>query len=99
MSDSIPMTAEEVQRLRDELEHLKTTGRRHSREELAKAMSFGDFRENSELDEAKRAHSVLEGRIADLQTLLGRAKVVSAPPPQREDAVEREAVNELGDHK
>lgn len=76
MTDSIPMTAEELERLRSELEHLKTEGRRKSRADLAKALSFGDYSENAELDEARRAHGILEGRIADLNLLLGRAQLV-----------------------
>ena len=76
MTDSIPMTAEELELLRSELEQLKTEGRRKSRADLAKALSFGDYSENAELDEAKRAHGMLEGRIADLTLLLGRAELV-----------------------
>jgi transcription elongation factor GreA len=70
------MTAEELERLRSELDHLRTEGRRRTREELAKALSFGDYSENAELDEAKRAYGILEGRIADLTILLGRAELV-----------------------
>ena len=76
MANEIPMTAEDMARLHAELEELKTKGRRHIRKDLAKALSFGDFRENAELDEAKRAHGILEGRIDDLVQLLGRAEVV-----------------------
>jgi transcription elongation factor GreA len=76
MPNPIPMTAEEIERLRAEMEDLKTQGRRRVREELAKALSYGDFTENAELDEAKRARAMLEGRIADLTQILGRAEVV-----------------------
>lgn len=83
VANEIPMTAEDVARLHAELEELKTVGRRRVRKDLAKALSFGDFRENAELDEAKRAHSMLEGRIADLVQLLGRVKVVEPGGDQR----------------
>lgn len=76
MPNQIPMTADEIERLRAELKELKSHGRRRIREELAKALSYGDFSENAELDEAKRARSMLEGRIADLTQILGRAEVV-----------------------
>lgn len=72
---SIPMSAEEIERLRAELEELKTTGRRRAREELVKARSYGDFRENAEFEEAKRAQAMLEGRIVELGGILGRARV------------------------
>jgi transcription elongation factor GreA len=70
------MTAAEIERLENELAELKTQGRRRVQAELAKALSYGDFTENAELDEAKRARSMLEGRIADLTQLLGRAEAV-----------------------
>ena len=76
MPNPIPMTADEIERLRAELEELKSHGRRRIREELAKALSYGDFTENAELDEAKRARAMLEGRITDLTQILGRAEVV-----------------------
>lgn len=78
MPARIPMSAEEIGRLRAELEHLKTTGRRRAREELVKARSYGDFRENAEFAEAKRAQAVLEGRIVELGGILGRAQVVES---------------------
>ncbi|MGD0113610.1 MAG: GreA/GreB family elongation factor [Armatimonadota bacterium] len=77
MPEPIFMTAEEIERLRNELERLKTQGRRHAREELVKARSYGDFRENAEFEEAKRAQSILEGQIKELEGVLGRAQVMA----------------------
>ena len=75
MPESIPMSAEEIARLEAEFERLKTEGRRNAREELVRARAYGDFRENAEFEEAKRAQSVLEGRIVELGDILGRAKL------------------------
>ncbi len=75
MPESIPMSAEEIARLEAEFHRLKTEGRRKAREELVKARAYGDFRENAEFEEAKRAQSVLEGRIVELGDILGRAKL------------------------
>ena len=86
MPEPIFMTAEEIERLQGELERLKTQGRRRAREELVKARSYGDFRENAEFAEAKRAQSILEGQIKELEGVLGRAPV--RPP----GAVSRVAV-------
>jgi transcription elongation factor GreA len=77
------MTAKEIARLRAELEHLKTVGRRRAREELVRARSYGDFRENAEFEEAKRAQAVLEGRIAELEDILGRAQVAESSGASR----------------
>jgi transcription elongation factor GreA len=76
MADPIPMTAEDHARLRAELHHLKTNARRKVRQDLAHARSFGDFSENAELDEAKRDHATLEGRIKQLEDMLERVEVV-----------------------
>ncbi len=76
MPEPIPMTAQELERLRAELERLKTEGRRRTREELRRARSFGDFRENAEFEEAKRTQATLEGRIAELENVIGRAQVI-----------------------
>ena len=83
MSPPVPMTAKEIARLRAELEHLKTVGRRRAREELVRARSYGDFRENAEFEEAKRAQAVLEGRIAELEDILGRAQVAESGTTSR----------------
>jgi transcription elongation factor GreA len=77
------MTPENYQRLCAELEKLQTTERRQIREDLAHAMSFGDFSENAELDEAKRAHSTLEGRIAQLERMISRAEVIDLTDTDR----------------
>lgn len=76
MPETIPMTAEDLKRLRSELDFLKTQERPRIREELAHARSFGDFSENAELDEAKRDYSTLEGRIAQLEATLSRVVVI-----------------------
>ena len=83
MPAPIPMSAEEIGRLRAELEHLKTAGRRRAREELVRARSYGDFRENAEFAEAKRAQAMLEGRIAELGGILGRAEVAESGTTSR----------------
>ena len=78
MSAPTPMTPGEIARLQAELAHLKTTGRRRAREELVRARAYGDFRENAEFEEAKRAQAILEGRIVELQGILGRARAVES---------------------
>lgn len=83
MPEPVLMTAEELERLRAELERLKTEGRRQVREELARARSFGDFHENAEFDEAKRAQGTLEGRILQLESVIGRAKVMERAAADR----------------
>lgn len=69
-------TKEGMQKLKDELEYLKTVRRREVAEELKQAISFGDLSENASYEEAKKAQGFLEGRILELEQLIKTAKVV-----------------------
>ncbi|PWM24309.1 MAG: transcription elongation factor GreA [Oscillospiraceae bacterium] len=70
------MTREEYQKLRGELEHLKTVERNDISEKIRVARGFGDLSENSEYDEAKNDQARLEARISRLEERLKNAQVV-----------------------
>ena len=70
------MTREEYQKLRRELEHLKTVERNDISEKIRVARGFGDLSENSEYDEAKNDQARLEARISRLEERLKNAQVV-----------------------
>eukprot|EP01132_Coremiostelium_polycephalum_P002982 gene2982-3723_t len=70
-------TAEGLQRLKDELIHLKTNGRQQVAEQLAEARDKGDLSENAEYDAAKEEQEILERRIAKLEELLINARVIT----------------------
>jgi len=72
----ILLTAAGLQKLQDELETLKTKGRRDVASRLKTAIEFGDLSENAEYDEAKNQQAFIEGRIAELESQLKSVEVV-----------------------
>ena len=73
----IPMTAEGLQKLRDELEHLTGPGRREVTQRISAARELGDLRENAEYDTAKNDQGLMEARIRQLEDILKRAVVMA----------------------
>ncbi|MGN0194018.1 MAG: transcription elongation factor GreA [Pseudoramibacter sp.] len=74
-NQNIEVTKEGLQKLKDELEHLKTVTRYEVIEKLRIARGYGDLSENSEYDEAKNEQSFVEGRIKELEEQIRNAKV------------------------
>jgi transcription elongation factor GreA len=76
MPDDIVLTQSSFDKLKAELEYLKTTGRAELAEALRKARAYGDLSENFEYHAARRDQGIMNGRIADLEKMLEIAKVV-----------------------
>ena len=72
----IPMTAEGLQKLREEYEHLSGPGRREMSQRIQAARELGDLRENAEYDTAKNDQGLMEARIRQLEDILKRAVVM-----------------------
>jgi transcription elongation factor GreA len=73
------LTAEGLQRLTLELEHLCTTGREEVADRLHRAFEDGqddDFVDNAELEAARNAQSFLEGRIQELEEILNNYQII-----------------------
>ncbi|MBQ7789389.1 MAG: transcription elongation factor GreA [Clostridia bacterium] len=70
-------TQEGFQKLKDELEYLKTTRRAEVKEMLKEARAFGDLSENSEYDEARDQQAKVESRILELEYLIKNGVVMS----------------------
>ena len=66
-----------MQKLKDELEHLKTKKRKEVADAIKTARAFGDLSENSEYDEAKNEQAAVEQRIADIEEMLKNIKVIN----------------------
>jgi len=71
-----PMTIEGAQRLRAELQRLKTVDRPAVSRALADARSHGDISENADYDAAKERQGFIEGRIAQIEHRLASAQVI-----------------------
>lgn len=69
------LTAAALRKLEDELEQLKTAGRREVEERIAEARSHGDLRENADYDAAKNDQGLMEARIRKLEHLVSTAEV------------------------
>ncbi len=78
MSEIQYMTQEGYNRLKEELEELKSTGRMDAARAIADARDKGDLSENAEYDAAKEAQSMLELKIGEMEKVLSSARVISA---------------------
>lgn len=77
MSDNtVYMTEEGLEKLKEELNYLRTTERQRIIETIAEARSHGDLSENAEYDAAKEAQSRLESKISELEETVRRARIV-----------------------
>ncbi|MER2997158.1 transcription elongation factor GreA [Pontibacter populi] len=69
-------TAEGLQKLKEELQELKTKGRSEVARQLAEARDKGDLSENAEYDAAKDAQGHLELKISKLEEVVGNARLI-----------------------
>lgn len=76
MAKQVFLTDEGLQKLKDELDELKTVKRKEIAEKIKVALSFGDLSENSEYDEAKNDQAIMEARIATIEAMLKNVKVI-----------------------
>lgn len=73
----IPLTVAGAEKLRAELQELKTVQRAAVARALAEARSHGDLWENAEYAAAKERQSFIEGRIAELESKLANAQIIN----------------------
>lgn len=80
-------TQEGLEKVEEEIEELKSVGRKEVAERIKVALSYGDLSENSEYDEAKNEQAKLEERIAKLENMVRKAKVIE------EDELTEDVIN------
>ena len=71
-----PMTARGAQKLREELQELKSVVRPRIIEAIAEARALGDLKENAEYHAAREQQSFSEGRIAEIEHKLSHAEII-----------------------
>ena len=76
MSKGSHLTREGYEKLRKELEHLKTVKRREISKAIGDARAHGDISENAEYDAAKEAQGLNEKKIAELDHKLATAQMI-----------------------
>ncbi|MBS1544156.1 MAG: transcription elongation factor GreA [Bacteroidetes bacterium] len=69
-------TKEGLDKLKAELNTLKTKGRADIARQIAEARDKGDLSENAEYDAAKDAQGHLEAKIAQLEELMSNARLI-----------------------
>ena len=74
--DKIPLTTEGYARLDAELKHLKSKERPDVIKAIAEAREHGDLSENAEYHAAREKQGFIEGRIKELEGIIGLADVI-----------------------
>ena len=72
------LTQEGYDKIKKELDELKSNGRREAAQAIAEAREKGDLSENAEYDAAKDAQGLLELKINELEKALANARVIDA---------------------
>jgi len=70
------LTPEGYEKLKNELEHLKTKGREEVSKAIAEARDKGDLSENAEYDAAKDAQGYLELKINEMEKVMASARII-----------------------
>ena len=70
------LTATGLQKIKQELEHLRTVHRREVADRIRDSKEYGELSENSEYEEAKNEQAFVEGRIMELKRILQNAYIV-----------------------
>ena len=74
--NKIPMTASGYENIQNELKKLLNEDRPNIIAAIAEARSHGDLSENAEYQYAKEQQSLIEGKIADLESAISRVEVI-----------------------
>lgn len=74
--NKIPMTAEGAEKLRVELNQLKSETRPAIIQAIAEAREHGDLKENAEYHAAREQQGFCEGRIKDIEGKLSNAQII-----------------------
>ena len=76
MANETLITQEGLQKLKDELNELKSVRRIKVSKRIQEAIALGDLSENSEYDDAKNEQALVEGHIAELEAKIRTAKII-----------------------
>lgn len=72
----VPMTVQGAERLREELNELKSVTRPKISAAIAEAREHGDLRENAEYHAAREQQSFCEGRITEIESKLAESEII-----------------------
>ena len=73
---NVYVTQETFDKMREELQRMKSVDRPAASRAIAEAREIGDLKENAEYDAAKEAQGMLESKIKQLEVAVSNAKIV-----------------------
>ena len=76
MSNETLITADGLEKLKKELNELKSVRRIAVSQRIKEAIALGDLSENSEYDDAKNEQAFIEGRIQELDMMLRNVQII-----------------------
>ncbi len=76
MSDVMYVSKDSFEKMRQELQHMKSVERPAASRAIAEAREKGDLKENAEYDSAKEAQGMLEAKIALLESQIAVSRIV-----------------------
>ncbi|MHA4894287.1 transcription elongation factor GreA [Pedobacter sp. PWIIR3] len=76
MTEVTYYTQDGLDKLKEELQYLKTTGRQQISKAIAEARDKGDLSENAEYDAAKEAQGLHEAKISKMENTLSTARLI-----------------------
>ena len=74
--NTVYVTIETFNKMREELQHMKSVDRPAASRASGEAREKGDLKENAEYDSAKEAQGMLEAKIKQLEATISNAKIV-----------------------
>ncbi len=94
---TIPLTRRGAEKLKDELQRLKSVERHAVIQAIAEARAQGDLSENAEYEAAKDKQGFIEGRILEIEAKLAAAQVIDPSNLQADGRVVFGATLDLED--
>ena len=82
-----PITLQGLEKLKKELEELKSIKRPSIVQAIAEARAHGDLKENAEYHAAKEEQAKIEGRIIGINDLIARANVIDVTKLEKKNSV------------
>lgn len=86
--EKVPMTHKGAEKLKEELQKLKSIERPQIIQAIAEARAHGDLKENAEYHAAKERQGFIEARIRDIEHKLSHAHIINiADMPQQNKVI------------
>ncbi len=85
--NKVPLTVKGAEKIKEELQRLKSEDRPRVVAAIAEAREHGDLKENAEYHAAREQQGFIEGRIQDLESKLSHAQIIDVTKMSNEGKV------------